>query len=114
NRKPVTLLAAAVLTAMAILQKLTVIFVGLPALYLFWLAKGRHLFVRGELYVFAGIVGAPSLAWYTHTNAMARHSGFAFVQPGLFGSHLGSWFQAGFLHRTFASLSSEAFSPIGL
>jgi hypothetical protein len=114
NRKPATLLAAAVLTAMAILQKLTVIFVGLPALYLFWLAKGRHLFVRGELYVFAGIVGAPTLAWYIHTSTMARHSGFAFVQPGLFGSHLESWFQAGFLQRIFASLSSEAFSPIGL
>jgi hypothetical protein len=114
DRKPATLLAAAVLTAMAILQKLTVIFVGLPALYLFWLAKGRHLFVRSELYVFAGVVGAPSIAWYSHTNAMARHSGFAFVQPGFFASHLGSWFQAGFLHRTLTALSSEAFSPIGL
>lgn len=114
NRKPATLLAAAVFTSMAILQKLTVIFVGSPALYLFWLAKGRHLFVRGEMYVFAAVAAAPSFAWYAHTNAMARQSGFAFVQPGLFGSHLGSWFQAGFLHRIFASLSSEAFSPIGL
>jgi 4-amino-4-deoxy-L-arabinose transferase-like glycosyltransferase len=114
NRKAATLFAAAALTSMAILQKLTVIVVGLPALYLFWLAQGRYLFVRRELYLFVAIVAAPSFAWYTHTNAMARFSGFAFVQPELFGSHLGSWFQTGFLHRTLAPLWSEAFSPIGL
>jgi hypothetical protein len=114
NRKPATLLAAAGVTAMAVLQKLTVLFVGLPAFYLFWLAKRRRLFVEGELYLFAIVVGVASIAWYTHANAMAHHSGFAFVQPGLFGSHLGSWFQTEFLHRTLGALSSEAFSPIGL
>jgi 4-amino-4-deoxy-L-arabinose transferase-like glycosyltransferase len=88
NRKAATLFAAAALTSMAILQKLTVIVVGLPALYLFWLAQGRYLFVRRELYLFVAIVAAPSFAWYTHTNAMARFSGFAFVQPEMLGSHL--------------------------
>src|SRR5690348_164131 len=68
DRKPATLLTAAVFTAAAILQKLTVVFVGLPALYLFWLARGRMLFARAELYAFAAVTGAPPLAWYIHAN----------------------------------------------
>ena len=114
NRKPSTLLAAAVLTAMAILQKLTVVFVALPALYLFWIVRGRRSFVERDLYIFAIIVGAPSFAWYTHASAMAHHSEFAIIPQGVLGSHLRSWLQAEFLNRTFAALSSQAFSPIGL
>lgn len=114
NRKLVTLVVAAILVALAILQKLTLIFVGLPALYFFWLAAGRRLFLRGELYLFAAVAAVPAFAWYTHATALARHSGFAFVQPGLFGHHLRSWFHASFLYRNLTPLSSEAFSPLGL
>jgi hypothetical protein len=109
-----TLFAAAIVTAMAVLQKLTVIFVGLPMLYLFWLSTGRRLFARRDVYVFAAIVLAPTFAWYMHSGALARQSGFAFVQPHLFGRNLGVWLQPGFLHRIFTALSSEALSPVGL
>jgi 4-amino-4-deoxy-L-arabinose transferase-like glycosyltransferase len=114
NRKFGTLAAAAVLTTFAILQKLTLIFVGLPAVYLFWLAKGRRLFAQGEVYFFAVVALAPSIAWYLHTNTLSRRSGFAFVQPGLFGHNLGSWLNMDFLHRVLPPLASEAFAPAGL
>lgn len=114
NRKPGALVAAATLTALALLQKLTVIFVGLPVLYLFWLARGRRLFVQIETYFFAAAALAPSIAWYLHTTALSRSSGFAFVQPGLFGHHLGSWLSTDFLHRLLTPLVSEAFAPAGL
>src|SRR4051812_34905679 len=85
DRKPATLLAAAVITALAVLQKLTVLFVGVPAIYLFWLAQGRQLFLRRELYLFTAVAALPAFAWYVHANALSRQSGFAFVQPGLLG-----------------------------
>jgi hypothetical protein len=114
HRKRATLLFAAVITALAVLQKLTVMFVGLPMLYLFWRIKGRQLFARSELYWFVALVAIPSVAWYVHANAMSRQSGFAFVQPGLFGRHLKSWLEGAFIHRTLTPLWSEALSPLGL
>jgi hypothetical protein len=114
NRNPGALAAAATLTALAVLQKLTVIFIGAPVLYLFWVARGRRLFVQGETYFFAATALAPSVAWYLHTNALSQSSGFSFVQPGLFGRHLGSWLSVDFLHRLLTPLATEAFAPAGL
>jgi 4-amino-4-deoxy-L-arabinose transferase-like glycosyltransferase len=114
DRKPGTLIASAVLTSLAILQKLTVVVVCLPALYLFWLAKGRRIFVQGEIYFFAVIALGPSIAWYLHAAALGHHSGFAFVQPGVFGHNVGSWLNMDFLRRLLAPLASEAFAPAGL
>ena len=114
DRKWRTLLPAAALTALAVLQKLTVIFVALPALYLFWAAYGRRFLLRREPYIFAAIAALPSLAWYTHAVGMARQSGFAIMQPELFGRRLELWFQPQFVREVFNALAAEAFSPLGL
>jgi 4-amino-4-deoxy-L-arabinose transferase-like glycosyltransferase len=114
DRRWASLTAAATFAALAILQKLTLLFVGLPVLYLFWLAQGRRLFLRGELYLFMAVVSVPSFIWYRHATVMSHESGFAFVQPGLFGRDLGLWFRSDFAHRILAALSFEAFSPLGL
>ncbi|MCU1273826.1 MAG: family glycosyltransferase, 4-amino-4-deoxy-L-arabinose transferase [Bryobacterales bacterium] len=114
TRQRRTLVAAAVLTALAILQKLTVIFVALPALYVFWLVYGRRVMTRVEPYLFAVIAALPALLWYTHSAGMARQSGFAIMQPFLFGRHLSHWLQLPFLYEMGKALASEALSPIGL
>jgi 4-amino-4-deoxy-L-arabinose transferase-like glycosyltransferase len=109
------LAAAAALTAMAVLQKLTVIFVALPALYLFWLADGRRLLTRIEPYVFAAIAGLPSLIWYGRGMAVAQHGGFTLAQPAqIFARDLGLWLQPPFVGQIFEALALEAFSPLGL
>jgi hypothetical protein len=115
DRKPSTLVAAALLTALAILQKLTVIFVASPMLYLFWLVHGRRLFVRLEPYVFAAIAGLPPLAWYAHAVGIAHESGFSMAQPvSIFARNLGVWLQPSFAVPIFKALAVEAFSPLGL
>lgn len=114
RREWTTLLAAAGLTALAILQKLTVVFVALPALYLFWKVYGKHLFTRLETYSYLVISAAPSVLWYKHAIAMAHESGFAIMQPGLLGRSLDLWLQPGFLRQIGAALATETFSPFGL
>jgi 4-amino-4-deoxy-L-arabinose transferase-like glycosyltransferase len=95
-----TLLAAATLTALAILQKLTVAFVALPILYLFWKVYGKRLFARLETYSYVVISAAPSVLWYRHAVAMANESGFAIMQPGLFGRSLGLGCSRDFFSRS--------------
>jgi hypothetical protein len=114
NRQWKILFAASILTAAAILQKLTVAFIALPALYLFWQVFGKSLFARAETYVFAGIAGVPAVFWYQHAASMAHESGFAIMQPGVFGSHLELLYQPAFVRQIVIALSNEAFSPIGL
>ncbi len=114
DRQWKTLLVSAVFTALAVLQKVTVIFVGMPALYLFWLAQGRRLFSRLESYVFAGIVGLPTLAWYVHSAHLSRESGFEIIHPSYFGWHLGRWLQLSFIRGVLGRLAGEALSPLGL
>src|SRR3954447_17722132 len=75
---------AAAITALAVPQKLTVIF-GIPMFYLFWPVKGLDCSRRAEIDGFVALVVIRPVAWYVHANAMSRQSGFAFVQPGLFG-----------------------------
>ena len=106
------LIGAAVLAALALLQKLTVAFIALPALYLFWLVYGKHLVVRLQPYVFATVTFLPSIIWYGHAMSLARQSGFA-MQPYRVGSHLELWSNASFLRQVQSALV-EAFSPIGL
>jgi hypothetical protein len=114
DRKWRTLLAAAALAALAVLQKLTVIFIALPALYLFWLAYGRRLLLRIEFYVFTAISGLPSLAWYTHAVGLGHQSGFYIAQPFLLARYLGLWLKIPFLLQVLKALAVEAFSPLGL
>jgi hypothetical protein len=85
-----------------------VAFVALPMLYLLRRERGRRLLI------FAAIAVLPPLAWYLHSAAMARESGFAIMQPFRFGRELGLWFQFPFLRDVFKALALEAFSPIGL
>ncbi len=110
------LLAAATLTGLAILQKVTVAFVGLPALYLFWLAYDSNLLRRREPYIFALIALLPELAWYAHAIAMTPQSVLSAVnmQRSQFGRYLDLWFQERFALPIFKALSREAFSPLGL
>ena len=114
DRKWGRLLVAAALAALAVLQKLTVTFLFLPALYLFWVVYGNRLLARIEPYVFAAIAALPSIAWYTHSAAMARESGFAIMQPFRFGGSLGLWLEPSFLKQVLRALTLEAFSPAGL
>jgi|HubBroStandDraft_1064217.scaffolds.fasta_scaffold02345_1 4-amino-4-deoxy-L-arabinose transferase-like glycosyltransferase len=117
DAKSARLAAAAALTALAILQKLTVIFVALPALYLFCLVYGRRLLVRKEPYIFALIAGVPAFAWYfPHARAMQPQSVLSALamQRDLFGHHLRFWLQGPFAGRILKALATEAFSPVGL
>jgi hypothetical protein len=88
---------------MAILQKLTVAFLFLPAAYMAWRA----------LPIFA-LSAIPPLAWYMHAAAMSRESGFAIMQPFRLGRDMHLWLQPAFLGQMAKALAMEAFSPIGL
>jgi len=115
NRKWSKLAAAGALTALAILQKLTVIFVALPVLYLFWLIYGKRLLFRIEPYVFTLMGGIPPLVWYSHAMAMTRQGGFSIAQPAhAFAHDLGYWLQLSFVREIFKALALEAFSPLGI
>jgi hypothetical protein len=113
DRRWRTLFLAAALTSLAVLQKLTVIFVGLPALYLFWLAQRRRILARPEAYLFAGIALLPALGWYTQAAALARQSGFTIMPSGSFGAHLGRWLEPSFTRGVFSHLAGEGLSPLG-
>jgi Dolichyl-phosphate-mannose-protein mannosyltransferase len=111
------LAAAGALTSLAVLQKLTVIFVALPTLYLFWLVYGRRLAWRKEPYIFALIAGVPAFAWYSvHAKAMESQSVLSalIMRQDLFGHHLERWLQGPFTGTILKALWSEAFSPLGL
>jgi hypothetical protein len=110
------LIAAGILTALAILQKPRMVLVMLPALYLFWRAYGGSLLRRREPYIFVLIACLPELGWYSHAAAMQRQTAVsAFnIPPGLFAHHLELWFDGPYLRRVLGALASEAFSPLGL
>ena len=111
------LTTAGMLTAFAILQKLTVIFVALPALYLFWSVYQERLLRRKEPYIFALIAGVPPFLWYSvHARAMESRSVLSALamQRNLFGHNLGLWVQTPFTGRILKALSTEALSPVGL
>ena len=93
------------LASLAVLQKLTVAFVGLPLVY---------LVRRRILHPAALLAAVPPAAWYLHSAAMARESGFAIMQPFRFGRDLGLWLQPAFLGQMLRALAFEAFSPVGL
>jgi hypothetical protein len=113
NPKWTTLLIAAGLTMAAVIQKLTVAFVAVPTLYLFWHAQGKRLWVRRELYIFGGIVSIPSFAWYTHSASLGRESGFYVMQPFTFARHLNLWLTPGFFRHIAEAAAAEMLSPVG-
>jgi hypothetical protein len=94
---------ATVLAAAAILQKLTVAFLFLPAAYMS--LRSMPIFSLSAL---------PALAWYLHAAAMSRASGFAIMQPFRLGRDLNLWLQPAFLAQVGKALATEAFSPAGL
>ncbi len=110
------LIAAGILTALAILQKPRMILVMLPALYLFWLVYGRSLLRRWEPYFYVLIACLPELAWYMHAASMERQTAVgAFNIPReLFAHHLELWFNGAYLHRVLEALASEGFSALGV
>jgi hypothetical protein len=115
NRKWRSLLTAAALTALAILQKSPAIFVGLPMFFLFGLAYGRRLLLRPEPYVFGAIATLPPLAWYSYGFLVAPAGGFSISQAvHSFGRDLGLWIQFPFVRQILKALALEAFSPLGL
>src|SRR5205807_947236 len=107
------LAGAAALTALAILQKLTVIFVLVPALYVFRQAYGPHWLKRREPYLFLLLAGIPTLAWYAYAISIADRSVFT-MQRDLFMHHLELWLQPRFVYDVLKALAVEAFSPLGL
>ena len=91
--------------SLAVLQKLTVAFVALPMLF-----QLRRRALRPAAF----LAVLPPLAWYLHSAAMARQSGFAIMQPFRLGRGLGLWLQPAFLQDVLKALALEAFSPLGL
>jgi len=113
ERKWRFLLGAAVVTAFAVLQKLTVAFVALPMLYIFWVRDGRRFLLRWEPYVFGAIAAIPAAVWYPHAAAMGRQSGFFIMQPFVFARHMQLWLDSGFIRDMVKIVATEAFSPLG-
>jgi 4-amino-4-deoxy-L-arabinose transferase-like glycosyltransferase len=114
GRRTTDLISAAIVTSLAILQKLTVAFVGLPMLYLFGQVYGKKIFLRREPYVFAAIALLPPLAWYSHAYRLGRISGSAIMLPHLFLSGLRQWLQVSFAMPLFRAVALETFSPLAL
>jgi 4-amino-4-deoxy-L-arabinose transferase-like glycosyltransferase len=114
HRRTRHLILAALLTSLAVLQKLTVIFVGLPVLYLFLQAYGRKILLRREAYIFAAIALLPPLAWYVHAYHLGLASSSGIMQPHLFATGLGKWLHPDFALPLFNALAVEAFSPFTL
>ena len=108
------LIVAALFTSLAVLQKLTVIFVGLPILYLFLEVYGKKILLRREAYTFAAIGLLPPLAWYLHAYHLGRGSGSGIMQPHLFATGLGKWLRPDFAMPLFNAVAVEAFSPLAL
>ena len=113
SRRWSTLLLAASLLGLAFLQQLFVVFVAVPAVYLFAQAYGGRVFKQREPYLFAAVAGLPGLAWYTHAAELSRASGFSIMPLADFGVHLGRWSDVGFVAEILRSLVLEAFSPLG-
>jgi O-antigen ligase/4-amino-4-deoxy-L-arabinose transferase-like glycosyltransferase len=115
NRKWRLLVTAAALTALAILQKATVIFVALPMVFLFGLACGRRLLRQPEPYVFGVIATLPPVAWYSYNIVAAPAGGFS-ISPAihLFVGDLKLWTEFSFVRQILKALAVEAFSPLGL
>jgi len=114
DRRVAKLVLAGCLGALALLQKLTVVILFLPALFMFAAVYGRRAARRWELYGFFALAGVPALLWYWHASALARLSGFIMLPVGMFGTHLGSWLQWSFTGEVLKKLAVEAFSPLGL
>lgn len=114
ERKWTWLLAAAVLSSLAMLQELLTILVCVPALYVLWKALGRGLVRRPEPYVFVAIVGLPALAWYAHVEALARAARLTIYPFGGFASHISLWLEPAFGIEVLRRLAREAFSFPGL
>jgi len=114
DRSRSKLAAASLLLALAILQHLTIAFVALPALYLFWKAYGIRLLARAESYGFALVVGLPNAAWYLHAQALGSLSGGGIIPVGDVGRHAGRWLDPAFVGEVLRRAAGEAFSPLGL
>ena len=83
-------------------------------LSVFGRSTGKRVFAHVEIYSYLAITGIPAVLWYRHAVAMSHESGFAIMQPGLFGHGLELWLQAGFVRQIVTALTMEAFSPVGL
>jgi hypothetical protein len=94
---------ATLLAGAAILQKLTVAFLFLPAAYI----------ALRDMPVFS-LSALPAIFWYLHAAALSRASGFAIMQPFRFGRDLQLWLQPAFLAQIGKALAMEAFSLAGL
>lgn len=58
--------AAAGLVSLAILLKLTSLYLGLPILFLFWMKYRQQLWGAPQVYLFAILVLLPPVLWYAH------------------------------------------------
>jgi hypothetical protein len=114
ERRRTSLFLAAALTALALLQKLSVIVALLPALLLFWNVFGWRLVRRWESYFYAAVSGLPATLWYAHSAALARESGFSIMPTGNLGRNMARWLEIPFLKEVLMRLAREAFSPLGL
>lgn len=92
-------LGSAAWIALAILLKLPALYLGGPLLFLAWNRFGRHMWIEGRLWIWAVLVLAPVVLWYTHAHAIYRSSGLTF---GIWTTSTDKW-------GTFAPLATVKF-----
>jgi hypothetical protein len=72
------LTASAIFTAVALLLKLTALYIGLPLLAIFWIRFGKKLFGRWEFWGYGIATILPSLLWYLHAHSLYIEYGNTF------------------------------------
>jgi hypothetical protein len=72
------LLWSAVFVALAVLLKIPTLYLGIPLLYLSWVACGRRFLLEWRLWLFAACVLLPVALWYAHAHGIYLQSGLTF------------------------------------
>ena len=106
--------AAALMTCLAILQKLTAAVVLLPICYALARRYGAWMVLRRGTWIFGAIVAVPVSLWYWHAWNLSLQNGFQIMQPGATGADLRLWLNKAFLAEVGTALYGEVFSPAGV
>jgi hypothetical protein len=104
----------AVMTSLAMLQKLNVGVVLLPICYLLAKRYGARMMLRTGTWIFAVAVAVPVVLWYRHAWNLSLENGFQIMQPQAVGADLKLWFTKAFRGEVGKALYGEVFSPAGL
>lgn len=107
---------AVICTALAILLKVSALYLGLPLLWLSYSRYGKKLIVEPKLYLFAMLALIPPAIWYYYAHvAFAQYATFGIwdVGSGKWGN-TAIWFDRDFYIMMFNRLATVVFTPVGL